>query len=69
MRRGNMISGEARRQMALAMRAMYEAGASIRAVAASTGRSYGSVSRMLAEVGTTMRTRGGARPNRRIDRR
>ncbi|OOD79154.1 transcriptional regulator, partial [Mycobacterium tuberculosis] len=41
----------------------YEGGASIRNLAATTGRSYGSIHSMLRESGTTMRGRGG--PNRR----
>ncbi len=45
------------------LRNAYERGASIRTLAASTGRSYGAVHSMLRESGTTMRSRGG--PNRR----
>ncbi|BDB43051.1 transcriptional regulator [Mycobacterium kiyosense] len=45
------------------LRSAYERGASIRNLAASTGRSYGSVHSMLLESGTTMRSRGG--PNHR----
>ena len=36
------------------------AGASIRELAASTGRSYGFVHRILSESGATLRGRGGA---------
>ncbi|CAJ1504720.1 helix-turn-helix domain-containing protein [[Mycobacterium] holstebronense] len=46
-----------------ALRSAYEGGASIRTLAASTGRSYGSVHSMLRESGAAMRSRGG--PNHR----
>jgi predicted transcriptional regulator len=45
------------------LRNAYERGASIRTLAASTGRSYGSVHSMLRESGVAMRGRGG--PNHR----
>lgn len=45
------------------LRNAYERGASIRTLAASTGRSYGSVHSMLRESGVAMRSRGG--PNHR----
>ena len=45
------------------LRRAYEHGASIRKLAASTGRSYGSVHSMLRESGAAMRSRGG--PNHR----
>jgi predicted transcriptional regulator len=45
------------------LRSAYEKGASIRNLAAATGRSYGSVHSMLRESGTAMRGRGG--PNHR----
>ncbi|MDF2824254.1 MAG: transcriptional regulatory protein [Mycobacterium sp.] len=54
---------EAREQLLGELRYAYENGASIRTLAASTGRSYGSVHSMLQESGTTMRSRGG--PNHR----
>ncbi len=41
------------------LRNAYERGASIRSLAATTGRSYGSIHSMLVESGTTMRSRGG----------
>jgi Helix-turn-helix domain len=44
------------------LRSAYEGGASIRNLAATTGRSYGSIHSLLVESGTTMRSRGG--PNR-----
>ncbi|MBB4854594.1 transposase [Mycobacteroides chelonae] len=45
------------------LKAAYEKGASIRALAAEAGRSYGFVHRALVESGATLRGRGG--PNRR----
>ncbi|HKI41144.1 MAG: helix-turn-helix domain-containing protein [Mycobacterium sp.] len=41
------------------LRNAYEGGASIRNLAASTGRSYGSIHSLLVRSGTTMRSRGG----------
>ncbi|MEB3068475.1 helix-turn-helix domain-containing protein [[Mycobacterium] vasticus] len=41
------------------LRSAYESGASIRTLAASTGRSYGTVHSLLREAGCTMRSRGG----------
>jgi len=45
------------------LRNAYEGGASIRNLAATTGKSYGSIHSLLRESGTTMRSRGG--PNHR----
>ncbi|BBY00425.1 transcriptional regulator [Mycobacterium seoulense] len=45
--------------MLFELRNAYEGGASIRTLAARTGRSYGSVHSMLLQAGTTMRGRGG----------
>lgn len=47
------------------LRSAYERGASIRNLAASTGRSYGSIHSLLRESGTTMRSRGGPNHRRR----
>lgn len=52
-----------REQLLLELRHAYEGGASIRNLAATTGRSYGCIHNMLRESGTTMRSRGG--PNHR----
>lgn len=54
---------ETREQLLGELRHAYELGASIRTLAATTGRSYGSIHSMLQESGTTMRSRGG--PNHR----
>ncbi|GAB7141944.1 helix-turn-helix domain-containing protein [Mycobacterium riyadhense] len=56
-------SKKTREQLLNELRNAYEGGASIRNLAATTGRSYGSVHSMLRESGTTMRSRGG--PNHR----
>lgn len=59
-------TNKSREQLLEELRVAYEGGASIRSLAASTGRSYGSVHAMLRESGTTMRSRGG--PNHRSRR-
>jgi hypothetical protein len=56
-------SKKTREQLLGELRHAYEGGASIRKLAVSTGRSYGSIHSMLRESGTTMRSRGG--PNHR----
>ncbi|MBW0018999.1 MAG: transcriptional regulator [Mycobacterium sp.] len=56
-------SKKTREQLLHELRHAYEGGASIRNLAATTGRSYGSIHSMLRESGTTMRSRGG--PNHR----
>ncbi|MGB8389475.1 helix-turn-helix domain-containing protein [Mycobacterium sp.] len=52
-------SKTARDELLHELRNAYESGASIRNLAATTGRSYGSIHSMLVESGTTMRSRGG----------
>ena len=49
-----------RDKLAVDLRKKYDSGKSIRELAASTGRSYGFVHRILSESGTTLRGRGGA---------
>jgi Helix-turn-helix domain len=56
-------SKKTREQLLHELRHAYEGGASIRNLAATTGRSYGSIHSLLRESGTTMRSRGG--PNHR----
>jgi predicted transcriptional regulator len=58
--KGRRISGSERDMLAADLKKKYEAGVSIRALAESTGRSYGFVHRVLSEAGVTMRGRGGA---------
>lgn len=56
-------SKKPREELLAELRNAYEGGASIRTLAATTGRSYGSIHSMLRESGATMRSRGG--PNHR----
>jgi Helix-turn-helix domain len=52
-------SKKTRDQLLHELRNAYESGASIRNLAATTGRSYGSIHSLLIESGTTLRSRGG----------
>jgi hypothetical protein len=54
------ITGNARDKLAADLKKKYERGASIRALAESTGRSYGFIHRVLSESGVELRGRGGA---------
>jgi len=56
--KGIQLTGESRRRIAARLRWDYERGATIRALAAASGRSYGSVRRLLTEAGAVMRPRG-----------
>ncbi|KQS63554.1 helix-turn-helix domain-containing protein [Modestobacter sp. Leaf380] len=58
--KGKRITGDDRNTLADELRKRYDAGESIRLLAASTGRSYGFVHRLLSESGATLRSRGGA---------
>ncbi len=58
--KGTRITGEHRDKLAVDLRTKYEKGASIRALAEATGRSYGFVHRVLSEAEVTLRGRGGA---------
>jgi predicted transcriptional regulator len=58
--KGKRITGEARIKMAADLKKKYEKGASIRALAEATDRSYGFVHRILSESGVVLRGRGGA---------
>ena len=57
---GRRVSGNERDKLAVDLKKKYAAGASIRDLAAQTGRSYGFVHRVLSESGVTLRGRGGA---------
>lgn len=59
--KGRRIVGAERRTLAKDLVRRYEAGESIRALASSTGHSYGFVHRVLVEAGVQIRRRGGAR--------
>nr|WP_227014392.1 helix-turn-helix domain-containing protein [Nocardiopsis sinuspersici] len=52
--------GADRSELAAQLKRRYEAGESIRMLAAATGRSYGFVHRLLSEAGVDLRGRGGA---------
>jgi Helix-turn-helix domain len=58
--KGRRVTGAERDKLASDLRKKYESGVSIRALAASTGRSYGFVHRILNESGASLRGRGGA---------
>lgn len=60
LKKGTRVTGADRTKLASELEKRYSAGESIRALAASTGRSYGFIHRILAESGVTLRSRGGA---------
>jgi hypothetical protein len=55
------VSGRQRERLMADLRARYESGASIRALARQTGRSYGFVHGLLQEAGVALRRRGAPR--------
>ncbi len=59
-RKGTRVTGPDRSKLATDLKSRYDAGESIRSLAASTGRSYGFIHRILTESGVTLRGRGGA---------
>jgi predicted transcriptional regulator len=60
LKKGARITGGERNRLAADLKRRYAGGASIRALAEETGRSYGFVHRMLSETGVALRGRGGA---------
>jgi hypothetical protein len=60
LKKGARIVGRDREKLAGELRKKYDGGTSIRALAESTGRSYGFVHRVLKDSGTALRGRGGA---------
>jgi hypothetical protein len=60
LKKGSRVTGGERERLSADLRRRYDSGASIRALADSTGRSYGFVHRILTESGATLRGRGGA---------
>jgi hypothetical protein len=64
LKRGARVTGPDRSKLATSLAGRYEAGESIRSLAAETGRSYGFIHRILTEMGVPLRSRGGA-PKRR----
>ena len=59
--KGQRIDPATRRTIGEALRHAYLAGASLRAIASDTGRSYGWVHKTLTIVGCELRSRGGSR--------
>ena len=60
LKKGTRVTGADRAKLAADLKKRYDSGESIRALAATTGRSYGFVHRILTETGVTLRGRGGA---------
>lgn len=60
LRKGVRVAGEDRSELSVELKRRYDAGESIRQLAAATGRSYGFVHRLLSEAGVELRGRGGA---------
>ncbi|HEX2499673.1 MAG: helix-turn-helix domain-containing protein [Actinomycetes bacterium] len=60
LKKGSRVTGNTRDKLAAELKRKYESGESIRALAESTGRSYGFVHRILTESGVSLRGRGGA---------
>jgi Helix-turn-helix domain len=58
--KGRRVTGAERDKLAGRLKKKYDSGASIRELAASTGRSYGFIHRVLSESGVDLRGRGGA---------
>ncbi|MCU0297354.1 MAG: helix-turn-helix domain-containing protein [Candidatus Nanopelagicales bacterium] len=63
-KKGRRITGAEREKMTASLKKQYDKGASIRELAAETGRSYGFVHRLLVESETQLRGRGGPTPTR-----
>ncbi|MEU4323154.1 helix-turn-helix domain-containing protein [Nocardia fluminea] len=61
--KGTRVTGKSRDRLQSQLKKQYEAGASIRTLARSTGRSYGFIHNVLVESHVELRGRGGA--NRR----
>ena len=60
LKKGTRVTGSDRTKLASDLKKRYDSGESIRALAATTGRSYGFVHRILTENGVSLRGRGGA---------
>lgn len=58
--KGSRITGDQRQALSAELAGRYTAGESIRAIAESTGRSFGFVHGLVKEAGVTLRGRGGA---------
>jgi Helix-turn-helix domain len=60
LKKGTRVIGVDRSKLGKLLGKRYVSGESIRALAESTGRSYGFVHRLLRETGVELRRRGGA---------
>jgi len=60
LKKGTRVTGSERSKLAAELKKRYDSGESIRSLAASTGRSYGFIHRILTESGVSLRGRGGA---------
>jgi helix-turn-helix protein len=60
LKKGTRVIGVDRSKLGTLLGKRYDSGESIRSLAASTGRSYGFVHRLLTESGIELRRRGGA---------
>jgi hypothetical protein len=60
LKKGTRVTGADRAKLASELKKRYDGGESIRSLAASTGRSYGFVHRILTEAEVSLRGRGGA---------
>ena len=65
LKKGARITGDDRSTLARDLKSRYDGGASIRSLAAETGRSYGFVHRILSENEVSLRSRGGATRGRK----
>jgi transposase len=61
---GARVTGDQRTRLRAALVKKYTKGASIRALAEETGRSYGFIHTVLTEAGVTLRARGGHRSHK-----
>jgi hypothetical protein len=64
LKKGTRVIGVDRSRLGTQLGKRYDSGESIRSLAASTGRSYGFVHRLLTEAGVELRRRGGATKSR-----
>jgi predicted transcriptional regulator len=58
--KGARVTATQRDKLSKDLKKKYEKGASIRALAEQTGRSYGFIHRILTGTGVTLRGRGGS---------
>ena len=66
LKKGSRVTGGERDSLSNQLKRKYEGGASIRALAEESGRSYGFVHRILSEAGATLRGRGGATRRKKV---